>query len=53
MGDRDRDSDQYVEVGDEVRALVERTEVPGTTIELGCDAFVEAPEFSSEGRPWP
>ena len=45
----DRDSNEYTEVGEEGRELVEGTEVPGTEIELGGDIFVEAPEFSSEG----
>jgi RND superfamily putative drug exporter len=44
----DRDSDEYLAVGDEVRALVAGATVPGTTVELGGDAFVEEPEFSSE-----
>ncbi len=44
----DRDSDEYLAVGDEVRALVADTTVPGTTVELGGDAFVEEAEFSSE-----
>jgi putative drug exporter of the RND superfamily len=44
----DRDSDQYTVVGENARALVDRTEVPGTQIELGGDIFVEQPEFSSE-----
>jgi putative drug exporter of the RND superfamily len=44
----DRNSDQYYDIGTEVRALVADTEVPGTTIELGGDAFVEEVEFSSE-----
>ncbi|HEX6425920.1 MAG TPA: MMPL family transporter, partial [Acidimicrobiales bacterium] len=44
----DRNSDEYLAVGDEVRALVADTEVPGATVELGGDAFVEEPEFSSE-----
>ncbi|HET9608165.1 MAG TPA: MMPL family transporter [Acidimicrobiales bacterium] len=44
----DRDSDEYLAVGDEVRALVAGTTVPGTTVELGGDAFVEEAEFSSE-----
>jgi len=45
----DRDSDEYTEVGEEARALVGRTEVPGTRIELGGKIFVEPSEFSSEG----
>jgi putative drug exporter of the RND superfamily len=45
----DRDSDQYVEVGEDARALVDRTDVPGTEVELGGDIFVEPVEFSSEG----
>ena len=44
----DRDSDQYYDIGTEVRGLVADTEVPGTTVELGGDAFVEEVEFSSE-----
>jgi RND superfamily putative drug exporter len=44
----DRDSDQYYDIGAEVRDLVADTDVPGTTIELGGDAFVEEVEFSSE-----
>jgi RND superfamily putative drug exporter len=44
----DRDSDQYIEVGTDVRDLVDDTRVPGTRIELGGDAFADAPEFSSE-----
>ncbi|MGH9187761.1 MAG: MMPL family transporter [Acidimicrobiales bacterium] len=45
----DRDSDLYVEIGEDARALVDRPDVPGTEVELGGDIFVEAPEFSSEG----
>jgi len=45
----DRDSDQYVEIGEDARALVNRTDVPGTEVELGGDIFVEPVEFSSEG----
>ena len=45
----DRDSDQYTKVGEEARALVDRTEVAGTQIELGGDVFIEPSEFSSEG----
>ncbi|HKE72382.1 MAG TPA: MMPL family transporter [Acidimicrobiales bacterium] len=44
----DRDSDQYLKVGENVRAIVADTHVPGTRIELGGDAFASAPEFSSE-----
>ena len=44
----DRDSDQYTKVGSEARALVERTHVPGTQIELGGDVFREKAAFSSE-----
>jgi RND superfamily putative drug exporter len=44
----DRDSTEYTAVGEDARALVDRTDVPGTQIELGGDIFVEAPEFSSE-----
>jgi RND superfamily putative drug exporter len=45
----DRDSTEYTEVGEDARALIERTEVPGAQVELGGDIFVAAPEFSSEG----
>jgi RND superfamily putative drug exporter len=45
----DRDSDEYTQVGEDARALVDDTDVPGTRIELGGDIFVEPPEFSSEG----
>jgi RND superfamily putative drug exporter len=45
----DRDSDEYAEVGEAARDLVEGTGLAGTQIELGGDIFIEAPEFSSEG----
>jgi putative drug exporter of the RND superfamily len=44
----DRDSDEYLAISEEVRALVEQTDVPGTTVELGGDAFLAEIEFSSE-----
>ena len=44
----DRDSDQYAAARDRVIALVDDTDVPGTTIELGGDAFLTQSEFSSE-----
>jgi putative drug exporter of the RND superfamily len=45
---RDRDSDEYVDVGEEARALVADADVPGTQVELGGDIAFEQPEFSSE-----
>jgi RND superfamily putative drug exporter len=44
----DRDSDQYAAARDRVIALVDDADVPGTTIELGGDAFLTESEFSSE-----
>ncbi|MPY92164.1 MAG: MMPL family transporter [Acidimicrobiia bacterium] len=44
----DRESDEYYDVGEEVRNFVSSTDVPGTQVELGGDIFVEVPEFSSE-----
>jgi RND superfamily putative drug exporter len=44
----DRDSDQYAAARDRVHEIVDDTEVPGTTIELGGDAFLTETEFSSE-----
>ncbi|HET6949385.1 MAG TPA: MMPL family transporter [Acidimicrobiales bacterium] len=44
----DRDSDQYIAARDRVVRLVDRTDIPGTTIELGGDAFLTEAEFSSE-----
>jgi RND superfamily putative drug exporter len=46
MGDRDEDA--YDRVAERARALVERTHVEGTTIELGGSVFAEPPTFSSE-----
>ena len=44
----DRDSDDYAAARDRVIALVDDADVPGTTIELGGDAFLTESEFSSE-----
>ena len=44
----DRDSDEYVDIGEEARAAVADAEVPGTQVELGGDIAFEQPEFSSE-----
>jgi putative drug exporter of the RND superfamily len=44
----DRDSDEYAAARDRVHEIADDTEVPGTTIELGGDAFLTESEFSSE-----
>jgi RND superfamily putative drug exporter len=45
----DRDSDEFTEVGDDVRAMHDELEMPaGSRVELGGDIFVAPPEFSSE-----
>jgi putative drug exporter of the RND superfamily len=44
----DRDSDEYAAARDRVHEIADDTEVPGTSIELGGDAFLTESEFSSE-----
>jgi RND superfamily putative drug exporter len=45
----DRDSDEYREAGETARGLLEEVDVPGVTVALGGDIFLEEIEFSSEG----
>src|SRR5262245_3514568 len=44
----DRDSNEYAKVGEAARALVDRTHVPGTQVELGGDVFRDKGQSSSE-----
>jgi RND superfamily putative drug exporter len=48
----DRDSDEYTELGEEIRGLADEADVDmptGSRVELGGDIFAEPPVFSSEG----
>jgi RND superfamily putative drug exporter len=44
----DRDQNEYKEAAEKVRSLVDGVDVPGLTVELGGDIFVEQPEMGSE-----